>query len=261
MLARRRTPRSTARRGRDPRLARQARCGCSVATSSRRTGIPATDRRPTVWEATQHLIQRLERAAKRPAADLLRRLGGGSARPRASSPTASTRSASARAGRRRRSATTRSSSRGRRSRGSPPGTPAATLSRRWRSSDGASPTTSAIERGARTRSPRASGRSSTSELTQPVRRATGSHAVPDGRAVPTNSKPDVQFLLQGDDRATGATVFGKTLGHAERSYVGELLDTRNRWAHNEHVHHRRRYRALDTAQRLLQRGQRRRAGG
>ena len=35
---------------------------------------PATDRRPTVWQATQHLIRRLEADGEPAAADLLRRL-------------------------------------------------------------------------------------------------------------------------------------------------------------------------------------------
>jgi len=35
-----------------------------------------TDRRPTVWEASQHLARRLEIGGEGAAADLLRRLGG-----------------------------------------------------------------------------------------------------------------------------------------------------------------------------------------
>jgi putative DNA methylase len=36
---------------------------------------PAADRRPTVWEATQHLIKRLEERGEREAAELLAKLG------------------------------------------------------------------------------------------------------------------------------------------------------------------------------------------
>ena len=46
-------------------------------------------------------------------------------------------------------------------------------------------------------------------------------------------------------------VFKKTLGHAERSLVGELRDTRNRWAHNGNFSTDDAYRALDSAARLL----------
>ena len=37
---------------------------------------PATDKRPTVWEATQHLIRVLDEKGEQGAADLLRKLGG-----------------------------------------------------------------------------------------------------------------------------------------------------------------------------------------
>lgn len=46
-------------------------------------------------------------------------------------------------------------------------------------------------------------------------------------------------------------VFGKVLGHAERSLVSELRDVRNRWAHNEAFSTDDAYRALDSMQRLL----------
>jgi len=36
---------------------------------------PSVDRRPTVWEATQHLIKRLEERGERDAAELLMKLG------------------------------------------------------------------------------------------------------------------------------------------------------------------------------------------
>ncbi len=46
-------------------------------------------------------------------------------------------------------------------------------------------------------------------------------------------------------------VFGRTLGKAERSLVGELQDIRNRWAHNEAFSGNDAYRALDSVGRLL----------
>lgn len=47
------------------------------------------------------------------------------------------------------------------------------------------------------------------------------------------------------------SVFGKTLGHAERSLVSELRDTRHKWAHQEPFSTDDTYRALDSVQRLL----------
>lgn len=46
-------------------------------------------------------------------------------------------------------------------------------------------------------------------------------------------------------------VFRKTLGPAERSFVNELRDVRNRWAHQRKFSSDDAYRALDTASRLL----------
>src|SRR5262245_39156414 len=46
-------------------------------------------------------------------------------------------------------------------------------------------------------------------------------------------------------------IFGRTLGHAERSLVSELRDVRNRWAHNEAFTGNDTYRALDSVGRLL----------
>ena len=46
-------------------------------------------------------------------------------------------------------------------------------------------------------------------------------------------------------------VFKKTLGHAERSYVSELREVRNKWAHQEPFTYDDTYRALDTMSRLL----------
>lgn len=47
------------------------------------------------------------------------------------------------------------------------------------------------------------------------------------------------------------SVFSKTLGHAERSLVSELRDTRHKWAHQEPFSTDDAYRALDSIQRLL----------
>ncbi|URD48439.1 Swt1 family HEPN domain-containing protein [Chroococcidiopsis sp. CCNUC1] len=46
-------------------------------------------------------------------------------------------------------------------------------------------------------------------------------------------------------------VFKKTLGNAERSLVGELISTRNSWAHNDPFSTDDAYRALDSVSRLL----------
>ncbi len=72
---------------------------------------------------------------------------------------------------------------------------------------------------------------------------------PDGR-VPTNAKADAQFLLKAMIRLWREG-FADTLGHSERSWVSELLDIRNRWAHNDTFSSDATYRALDTAQLLL----------
>jgi uncharacterized protein len=46
-------------------------------------------------------------------------------------------------------------------------------------------------------------------------------------------------------------VFSKTLGHAERALVGELIEVRNRWAHQRPFSYEDTHRALDTGERLL----------
>src|SRR6266702_328186 len=46
-------------------------------------------------------------------------------------------------------------------------------------------------------------------------------------------------------------VFRNVLGHAERSLVSELRETRNKWAHQEPFSTDDAYRALDSVQRLL----------
>ena len=47
------------------------------------------------------------------------------------------------------------------------------------------------------------------------------------------------------------SIFGKTLGHAERSLVSELRDVRNRWAHQHNFSSNDSHRALDSTGRLL----------
>ena len=47
-------------------------------------------------------------------------------------------------------------------------------------------------------------------------------------------------------------VFKRTLGHAERSLVSELLEVRNRWAHQKAFSYDDAHRALDSVERLLQ---------
>jgi predicted AAA+ superfamily ATPase len=73
-----------------------------------------------------------------------------------------------------------------------------------------------------------------------------------GKSMPAN-KTDPQFLLNAMWHHWNQTL-GRILGPAERNYVAELRDTRNRWAHldaskpfsTDDV-----YRACDTAERLL----------
>jgi len=68
----------------------------------------------------------------------------------------------------------------------------------------------------------------------------------------------VQQILKQDESAIlklmsgqWRDVFKKTLGNAERSLVGELIDTRNSWAHNKPFSTDDAYRALDSVSRLL----------
>jgi predicted AAA+ superfamily ATPase len=73
-------------------------------------------------------------------------------------------------------------------------------------------------------------------------------------AVPADgvrSKTDAQFLLR-TMTSTWREVFERTLGRMERNYVSELIDARNRWAHQEVFSSDDAYRALDSAERLLQ---------
>src|SRR3954447_21856707 len=72
--------------------------------------------------------------------------------------------------------------------------------------------------------------------------------------VPASSPPskmDIQFLLR-TMTSTWREVFERTLGRMERNYVSELIDVRNRWAHQELFTSDDAYRALDSAERLLQ---------
>ncbi|HEY4035590.1 MAG TPA: Swt1 family HEPN domain-containing protein [Ktedonobacteraceae bacterium] len=56
------------------------------------------------------------------------------------------------------------------------------------------------------------------------------------------------FLIMWDQ---WKTVFQRTLGHSERNYVSELREVRNKWAHQHPFSTDDTYRALDTAERLL----------
>jgi hypothetical protein len=62
---------------------------------------------------------------------------------------------------------------------------------------------------------------------------------------------DVQAVLRSMT-STWQEVFRFVLGPVERSYVGELIEVRNHWAHEKPFTSDDVYRALDTAQRLLQ---------
>jgi predicted AAA+ superfamily ATPase len=64
------------------------------------------------------------------------------------------------------------------------------------------------------------------------------------------SKTDAQFLLRSM-LAEWNGVFRSTLGHAGRSYVSELIEARNKWAHQDAFSSDDAYRALDTVERLL----------
>ncbi len=66
----------------------------------------------------------------------------------------------------------------------------------------------------------------------------------------SNSLNDVAVLLVIMDRCWG-DVFRRVLGKAERSLVNELMDVRNRWAHQEPFSGDDTYRALDSSGRLL----------
>lgn len=82
-------------------------------------------------------------------------------------------------------------------------------------------------------------------------RALGPHWEDAVQVTGTASKSDVQFMLRAM-AATWRDVFERTLGRMERNYVSELIDARNRWAHQETFTSDDAYRALDSAERLLQ---------
>lgn len=72
----------------------------------------------------------------------------------------------------------------------------------------------------------------------------------DGR-VPENPKSDGYFLLKAMIHLWREGGFADVLGHSERSWVSELMEIRNRWAHNQTFTTDQAYRALDTAGLLL----------
>jgi predicted AAA+ superfamily ATPase len=86
-------------------------------------------------------------------------------------------------------------------------------------------------------------------LTQRVGAEWPAEVARDGR-VAANAKQDAHFLLRALIHFW-RDAFADTLGHSGRSWVGELLDARNRWAHNETFSSDQTYRVLDTAQLLL----------
>ena len=64
------------------------------------------------------------------------------------------------------------------------------------------------------------------------------------------SPDDLAFLLKGIWN-TWNQVWKHQFSHAERNYISELREARNRWAHNEKFSYDDTYRVLDTAERLL----------
>ena len=69
--------------------------------------------------------------------------------------------------------------------------------------------------------------------------------------MPESPRTDGYFLLKAMINLWRDGGFGDVLGHSERSWVSELMEIRNRWAHNETFTTDQAYRALDTAQLLL----------
>ena len=61
---------------------------------------------------------------------------------------------------------------------------------------------------------------------------------------------DIAVLLVVMDKTWGP-VFGSILGRTDRNFVNELVETRNRWAHQEAFSGDDAYRSLDSAARLL----------
>ena len=69
--------------------------------------------------------------------------------------------------------------------------------------------------------------------------------------VPPSPRTDGYFLLKAMIHLWRDGGFSNVLGHSERSWASELMEIRNRWAHNETFTTDQAYRALDTAQLLL----------
>lgn len=70
------------------------------------------------------------------------------------------------------------------------------------------------------------------------------------KAIAHNEALDVHLLLNVMWKKWNE-VFRRTLGHAERSLVSELMEFRNRWAHQEQFSTDDAYRCLDSTERLL----------
>jgi len=73
-----------------------------------------------------------------------------------------------------------------------------------------------------------------------------------GSARPPKANPDDPHFLLKAVWDEWNTIFGKKLSHIDRSYVSELRDARNRWAHGEKFSTDDALRDLDTVKRLLE---------
>lgn len=76
-------------------------------------------------------------------------------------------------------------------------------------------------------------------------------STPSGRAPRAVSATDTQFLLKAMWDGWNQ-IFGRTLGRTVRTLVSELIEVRNKWAHQESFTTDGAYRALDSIQLLLQ---------
>ena len=90
-----------------------------------------------------------------------------------------------------------------------------------------------------------------SRLTQALGETWPALVTVEGRTTPPNPRGDTHFLLNAMIRSWRDGGFDDTLGHTGRSWVSELLDARNRWAHNEAFSTDQTYRTLETVQLLL----------
>ncbi len=72
----------------------------------------------------------------------------------------------------------------------------------------------------------------------------------DKHAVGSADDSDLAWILKGMAN-TWQEVWASRMGQAERSYVSEIRDARNKWAHQENFSTRDTLRVLDTAERLL----------